>query len=1435
QQLGYRELNEKANRLAHHLREQGVKADSLVGLCVNRSLDMMIGLLAILKAGGAYVPLDPDYPQSRLTHMVNDSGIKILLCEKSLIGTIDIGALTAVCLDDENLPQILADHSTDNPSRTLAQNPANRAYVIYTSGSTGKPKGVEVEHQNLTCRLGYIDKLLALGSGDSVPSIASFAFDISLIELIYPLTCGAQVLLLPLSTIKDVALLAHKLVGCRFIHMVPSLAQVWLEQINGADYDQLKYFATGGDAVPPSLIMALGETLKQSKVLQFYGPTETTLFGTCHPDAVSLPTSLGKAIDNTTLYILDNNDQLVPFGAVGQLHIGGPTVSRGYLNRPELTAKQFITHPFIDGQRIYRTGDLVRYLPDGNLAFIGRVDSQVKIRGFRIEIGEVEHQLAKCDDVAAALVLAREDQPGNKRLVGYVVAHKGKHVAISRLREQLVANLPEYMVPSAFVVLDQWPLSANDKIDRKALPAPDSVALQGEYIAPASETEAKLVQIWSDLLKTKAVTLSASANFFESGGHSLLTVRLVGEVRAQLQVELAIRDVFATPQLSQLAQLIDKSSAATRSAVVAIKRQSNQLPSSFAQQRLWFIDQMDGGSSQYNMPSALCFEGLFDEKVVEQAFTRIIERHEPLRTVFVNSEDGVQQLIREDVEFKLTLLDLSAVAEQAQKDAVQQAVQADAQRVFDLAEDLMLASTFIRLSPNNGVLLFNMHHIASDGWSMGLLENEFIGQYQAISQDKINPFAPLLIQYADYAQWQREWLQGEVLTSQLDYWQQQLADLPQVHSLPLDRARPKIQRFEGAHVSLEVAHYTFKGLKQLASSQDTTLFMVLHGAFSLLLSRHSNCADIVVGVPVANRLQKELEPIIGFFINTLVLRSDCAGNPSFSDYLAQIKTTNLDAQANQDVPFEYLVERLKPARSTAHSPLFQIMFSMDEQEAALELPGVTLSPLNDAMTNADNHVVAKFELTLCATVAEHGLSLSFEYNTDLFDAKTITRFGADLHRLLVGVVANPQSGINELPMLSDQEQQYLRHTLNKTQSTPATSLCIHQQFERQAKQTPQNIALVFEHQQLSYQSLNEKANQLAHYLIDQGVKPDSLVGLCVTRSLDMVIGILAILKAGGAYVPLDSNYPQSRLDYMVQDSGIKLMLSQKALQKTADGLSTVCLDDDNLQHQLRDQSRSNPKRIAQQCAGDLAYVIYTSGSTGQPKGVMIEHQAIGAHITAVIEAFGFNETDQVLQFASVSFDTFVEQSFAALCVGATLHLRADDVWSASQFFDYTNQKNISVTDLSPSYLMALLIDDHSSKTYWPDTTLTRIVVGGEALQSGTVERWFALDGAQSCRLFNAYGPTEVTITSTLAEIKQQHNQVSIGRPFTGRQVYILNEVQQLVPNGTVGELYIGGCHLARGYLNQPQLTAERFIVNPFSDDTNARLYKTGDLVRYLAD
>jgi len=861
---------------------------------------------------------------------------------------------------------------------------------------------------------------------------------------------------------------------------------------------------------------------------------------------------------------------------------------------------------------------------------------------------------------------------------------------------------------------------------------------------------------------------------------------------------------------------MESESTAGRPAIRPVNR-ALHTPASFAQERLWFIDQVGGGSVQYNMAGGWRVEGRFDEEAAEQALAQIIERHEPLRTVFGKGEEGPRQQILGQFDFRLTRKDLSGLKQQEQAEAVEAAMKADALKPFDLSADLMLRASYLRLGEEEGVLLFNMHHIASDGWSIGILVEEFSQLYEALSQGKSDPLPPLAIQYADYAQWQREWLQGEVVEAQLGYWEKQLADLPQVHSLPLDGPRAAVQSYRGAVHGFEVAGKTLEKLKKVGLREQATLFMVLHAGFALLLSRHSTSKDIVIGTPVANRGQKELEPLVGFFVNSLVLRMDASGNPTFREYLGQSKRVNLEAQAHQEVPFEHVVERLKPQRSTSHEPLFQIMFSMNGNEVReVELPGLRMKPLSS------EEAMVKLDLTLEAREQAGGLKLALAYNRDLFARETMERLGEHLQNLLEGIAANPEARIQELPLLSETERKHLLYGLNETAVDYGWNGCVHELIEEQVKKTPEAVAVVFEERSLSYGELNEKANRLAHYLVEQGVRPDTLVGLCVERSLEMVVGIVGILKAGGAYVPLDPALPQERLDYMITDSCPAVVLTQGKLAKLFAGLDTnipvITLEDTSA---WKDQPATNLQPASLGLLPEhLAYVIYTSGSTGKPKGVAIEHRNLSNLIHWHWNTFALTSGDHSSSVAGLGFDATVWEIWPTLCAGASLLLPpAAAASDPGKLLAWWEKQKLDVSFL-PTPLAQFAFAREIT-----NAQLRTLLVGGDRLQQLPLS-------PQAFTLINNYGPTETTVVATSGQVQRSSSAPSIGRPIANTRIYILDDRGEPAPFGVVGELYIGGAGVARGYVKRPELTQERFLIDPFAAD-GTHMYKTGDLGRWL--
>ncbi|HHL31217.1 MAG TPA: amino acid adenylation domain-containing protein, partial [Oceanospirillales bacterium] len=1032
--------------------------------------DMMVAMFAILKAGAAYLPLDPNYPEGRLAYMLQDSKPAMVITQQKLLN-ITKGKCKQLVLDDPQQLREINKHSERCPQ---VQNLASHhlAYVIYTSGSTGNPKGVMIEHRNLINLLSHFESKAPCRHHFHGALWTTLNFDASVLEIFSTILFGGKLYIVDEETRLDpyqyFDWLSAAKINCAYLP--PFFIEDYVQWLTENQAVPLERLIVGVEPIKESLLRAIESKTPQLSILNCYGPTEATICCTGYnlnqekAIATDRRTPIGKPLSNSRIYLLGNNMELVPAGVVGEIYIAGDGLARGYLYQQALTEQQFIQHEFENGrkERLYKTGDLARYLHDGNLVFLGRSDQQVKIRGFRIELGEIEHQLLLHPEVQTGVVLIQQDAE-DKKIVAYFCSDSSieEQTLINSIRLQLKNQLPEYMLPSAFMRLQQLPVTENGKVDRKALPLVDAAGTTDQYVAAVNETEAKLVEIWAELLKITTEKISTHADFFHLGGHSLLTIRLLAQIHSHFNCELSVRDIFESPQIAELAEKISRAESSNRTKIEPINRTGKQLQPSFAQQRLWFIDQLEGGSAHYNMPSAIRMQGDFKLAIAQQAFSSIIQRHEVLRTVFIASTDGALQVINDEFDFSIHTIDLSELAAQEQQQTLITAIQSDANTSFDLNSDLMLRVSYIKLAEDEGVLLFNMHHIASDGWSIGILVNEFVKLYQAFLAGQANPLTPLPIQYADYAYWQHHWLQGEVLDKQLQYWHKQLAGLPQVHSLPLDYKRPEFQSYNGALQRLSIDKETLKALQNIALEKQVTFFMLMHAAFAILLSRYANNSDIVIGTPVANRTQKELEPLIGFFVNTLVLRADCADNPRFIDFLKQIKNTNLDAQANQDVSFEQLVDKLNPPRSTSHNALFQILLNMNSNEAAeLSLPNVQMTG------QEGKQVTAKFDLSLHVSEGEQ-LSMLFEYNTDLFSADSIAQLASSMKCLLTGIARDARQRIMQLPLLNESARDYLIHDLNNTQVAYPRDYCIHELFEQQVVKTPDNIAVVCKEQTLT--------------------------------------------------------------------------------------------------------------------------------------------------------------------------------------------------------------------------------------------------------------------------------------------------------------------------------------------------------------------------------
>ncbi|MFC4159172.1 amino acid adenylation domain-containing protein [Chitinimonas lacunae] len=1408
QTLSYSELNRRANRLAHHLVGLGVGPDTLVALCLDRSLEMLVGLLAVMKAGGAYVPLDPAYPSERLAHMLDDSAAAVLLTQSVLLTRLPAHSARVVCLDEP----LTAGSDQNLAARARSE---HLAYCLYTSGSTGKPKGVLVGQRQLVNFLCSMAEAPALGAQDTLLAVTTLSFDIAGLELYLPLISGARIVLASRSQAGDPQQLADLIAQHRVtvLQATPATWRMLLDSGWPGAPDLVGL--CGGERLDAELAGRMQSAL--AAVWNLYGPTETTIWSTrlrLDGEQTGRPVSIGRPIANTRIHILDPELRPLPPGLAGEIHIGGAGVARGYLNRPDLSRERFIPDPFDrdPAARLYKTGDLGRWLADGTLEYLGRNDFQVKIRGYRIELGEIEARLAACDGVRQAVVVARGEPGGDQQLVAYLLAEPQATLTPAALRAQLAAHLADPMLPSAFMVLEAFPLTPNGKLDRKALPAPaEDARIRSEFEAPLGETETVLASLWQGLLKLEQV--GRHDNFFALGGHSLLATQVVARIRQAFQIELPLRSFFAAQTLAELARQVALAQGAEQPRIAPTSRHSAPV-SSFAQQRLWFLEQYEPGSPLYNMPVAWRLKGRLDYSALAQSLNDLLARHEVLRTHFVLAGDVPLQQIAASLTLTPSMVDLSGQSD-AEAEALHR-LRLEAARPFDLTQAPLLRAHLVKLDATTHLLLLTMHHIVSDGWSMGIVKRELSALYQAHTSGQTASLPPLPIQYADFSVWQRNWLQGPLLARQVEYWKRRLEGAPAVLELPTDRPRPASRTLQGAAVPLALSAELSGRLRQLSRQAQTTLFMTLAAVFNVLLHRYSQQDDISIGYPVANRQRAEIEGLIGFFVNTLVLRTRLQPEQRFIDLLAQVRESVLDADAHQDLPFEKLVEELQPERSLSHTPLFQVMLSLNNTaETTLGLGNLAAEPVR-----LGGNLSAKFDLTLSLFEQEGCLLGSLAYSTDLFEAATVARMVGHFRTLLEAVVAAPQTALKDLPLLTAAEAAQLA-AWNDTAVDYPLDRCIHELFEGQVTTRPEAIAVRFGAQQWCFAELNRRANQLAHRLVGLGVGPDTLVAICLERSLEMVLALLAVLKAGGAYVPLDPDYPTERLAYLLKDAAAPLLLTQSSLldRLPQHAAQVLCLDqaesfaaqDDNL------PIRTTPDH--------LAYCIYTSGSTGQPKGVLVSHRSLLGSTLTRLRVYG--PAGRFLLLSPVSFDSSIAGIFASLCAGDSLVVAERELLQDPVLLWRALQRDRIGSLLCVPTMLQQLADCREAAL--PD--LHTVIVAGEAVTPALWQGW--RQAQPHSRLFNEYGPTEATVWATVfqGELAGRAS-VPIGRPIANTRIYLLDRALQPVPIGVPGEIHIAGAGLARGYLGRPELTAERFLACPFAE---GRMYRTGDLARYLAD
>ncbi|MBB6498472.1 non-ribosomal peptide synthetase [Pedobacter cryoconitis] len=1412
--LTYAELNHRANRLARYLKYRGVKTETLVPICTNRSLDMIVGILGILKAGGAYVPVDPAYPQERIRFMLEDTGSRLLLTTLSyreqLAGQSDESMI--ICLDES----IEFDEEQLDTEEVLL--PEQLAYVMYTSGSTGQPKGVLVTHRNVVSLI-HAANYIVLDKEDVLLSVGSIAFDATTFEYWGALLNGGRLVLGAENSLLDPVQLKRVLQEEGVTKMFFTTA--WFNQLVDTDvtvFGRLSAVLTGGEKLSENHVKRFMQAYPEIVISNIYGPTENTTFSLSYVmnnQEITVNTPIGISLDNRSAYVLDQDQQLVPMGVTGELYVGGEGVARGYLNRPELTLERFITNPFHQdpAKRLYRTGDLVRMHLDGNIEFVGRSDNQVKIRGYRIELGEIENVLRQNSMVRNCVVVAKADRTGGKRLIGYVVEEE--MFDKEKMNAWLKVRLPEYMVPSVWLTLEEIPLTVNGKTDYAVLPDPDINDLSiNEYEAPRDETETKLIAVWQSVLNIQRINIHD--DFFELGGHSLLAIRLLAAVRNELAVELSVDNVFTYTTVATMTAFIQQMESTVLLPEIVRQERPENIPLSFGQERLWFIDQLEG-SVHYHIPAVLCLKGDLDVNALQTTFQDIVNRHEILRTV-IGQKGGVPyQQILEPGTWKLSVVNPGADQQATILNFINQP--------FDLANDHMLRIGLIEIAGDEHLMVLSLHHIASDGWSLSVIVGELSELYNAYTSGLLPSLRELTLKYADYALWQRNYVSGEVLQLQQEYWKTQLSGT-ELLNLPTDYSRSAISSKHGTTTSFMLDPLLKEELNEFSQREGVTLFMTLLTTFKILLYRYSGQEDICVGTPIAGRRQKETENLVGFFINTLAVRCDLSGEPAFNALLKQVKDTFLAGYAQQDIPFEKVVESVVTSRDLNQNPLFQVLFTLQNIP---DIPAFALNKLDVSVQTVPITAV-QFDLTFTVVEEKEGLLLNIEYCSELFRGETITRMVGHYEQLLRSVIAQPTQKISALAMIPPVETSLLETLFSGPVVDYPKEKTVMMLFEEWAIQTPDAVALQYEEEKITYQELNERANQLAHYLRGKDIHSDCLVGICIGRSTDMIAGILGIWKAGGAYVPIDPGYPEERIGYLLADSGVNVIVSNKRSRQSLPvekQALIISLDEDDL---LSQQPVTSPEHLT--AVDNLSYVIYTSGSTGKPKGVLVEHRGMLNHLYAKVNELQMDNHTILAYTASYTFDISVWQMFCALLCGGRTVIYSDYlILQPAALMEQVEADRVSILELVPSYLAAVLQENTTATL----KCLRYLLVTGEAVSQALLAQWFSHPDYRNIPVVNAYGPTEASddITHHFMYSTPAGSNVPLGKTIQNLHIYILDTYGHICPVGVPGEICVAGVGVSRGYLNREELTREKFVQDPFH--SGQRMYKTGDLGKWLPD
>ena len=1431
EEVTFRELDRRANQLAHHLRALGAGPEVLVALCLDRSADAVAAVLGILKSGAAYVPLDPTHPRERLELILGNTGAPLLVSERRLAAALPSEGVRTVLLDEE-AEAIAAWPASPPISGAL---PRSLAYAIYTSGSTGMPKGVLIEHRSpLNLLAGLEAAALSERRGPLRASLnAPLIFDASMQQIVL-LLAGHTLCVVPEEVRTDGAALLAFMRGERLdlFDCTPSQLRILLAAglLNGPAPEIV---LTAGEAIDLGMWKSLARA-ERTAFYNIYGPTEATVDATWHrvgsaPDG---PT-IGRPLAGYEVHVLDGGLDRVPIGAPGELCIGGPGLARGYAGRPELTADRFRPHPFgpLPGERLYRTGDLGRHRPDGELEFLGRTDHQVKIRGYRIELGEIETALAAHPWVLEAVADVRMSPAGDPVLAAWVRLRSEAPGALSTLRpelqEHLRARIPPYMVPTAFGVVETLPVTPSGKVSRQALPDPGLGRSTADYVPPRNPVEQLLAAVWEEVLGTGPVGIHD--DFFDLGGHSLLATKVISRVRNALHLELPVRLVFEGPTVAELAAAVGSVARTDAPPLVPVPR-DGELPLSFAQQRLWFLQQLEPGSASYNTPFAVRLAGRLHVPALAAAVNGLVRRHEVLRTTFVVEEGRPRQVIAPPAEQLLPVTDLTALAAPLAEREARRLAAEEASAPFDLSRPPVFRIRLLRLGEDDHVLLLTFHHVRGDGWSVGVLAREISEIYTAAVAGRAPRLPTLPVQYADYARWQRDWLQGPVLEAQLRYWRSRLTGAPEVLELPTDHPRPPVPAFRGGREERALSAALTEALDQLGRQHGTTPFMTLLAGFAALLHRYTDQGSVVVGSPIAQRTRAEIEGLIGFFANTLPMRLDLGDDPSFGELLGRARETALGAYAHQDLPFEKLVEELRPERDLSHAPIFQVMLVFQSQPAEpLRLGDLETLPFGEGA------VSARFDLTLSCSEHLGRLVCVLDYDADLFEAATASRMLRLFEHLLEGAAAQPATPVSALPLLDEEE---LRQVLAAWTAPPPdlpAGATLHLLFEERAARAPEAPALLSGEETVTYAELDRQANRLARRLLRIGAGPESRVGLCLDRSPAAIAAMLGILKVGGAYVPLDPEWPGERLAALARDAGLAALVTEGRLLRNLAGLAPrTVVPDTDLAAESGDAvaPRGTPE--------SAAYVIYTSGSTGSAKGVVVSHGAVTNFVQGLAGALDLSPADRLLLFAPLSFDASVLQIFPPLASGGSLVIHPNPrELAGSDLLGFCERYGVTVLDL-PAALWRRWVEEVATRRTPPPAGLRAFLTGGESVPVEKLREW-ARWVRRPASLLSSYGPTEATVTATVfqttsgaAEALPPGN-LPLGRPLPGVRIRLLDRRMRAVPRGVPGEIHLAGAGLARGYLGRPELTAEAFRPDPFSAEPGGRLYRTGDLARQRPD